>query len=179
MTPTPPVIDALAPRLSEADGALVIEGHASLWGRPDRTGDVVERGAFARSLADLAARGEVVRMLWQHDPAQPIGAWDEVREDATGLFVRGRLLTGVARAAEAAALLRGGAIDGLSIGYRATKAAPGPTGRRLIEVELWEVSLVTFPMLREARVEGKAALPLAPATAAIRAARHRLRMPRR
>jgi HK97 family phage prohead protease len=95
-------------------------------------------------------------MLWQHDPAQPIGVWDVVREDGTGLYVKGRLLDSVARAREAAALIGAGAIDGLSIGYRTRKAEKDATGCRLLtELELWEVSLVTFPMLPSARVGQK------------------------
>jgi HK97 family phage prohead protease len=96
-------------------------------------------------------------MLWQHDPAQPIGVWDEVREDATGLYVKGRILTEVARGQEAVALLAAGAIDGLSIGYRTLRAERDAKGQRLLqELDLWEVSLVTFPMLAEARVQAKA-----------------------
>ncbi|TDL79594.1 HK97 family phage prohead protease [Palleronia sediminis] len=140
-----------------------IEGYASIFGAVDQGGDVVEPCAYGASLTALAARGGKVRMLWQHDPAQPIGVWDEVREDGRGLWVRGRLLPEVARAREAAALLEAGAIDGLSIGYRtrrATRDAGG--GRRLTELELWEVSLVTFPMLGEARVGAKGDAPGAP-----------------
>ena len=137
----------------------VLSGHASLFGIPDRGGDVVAPGAFGASLARLAARGERVAMLWQHDPAQLIGIWDDVREDARGLFVRGRLLPDVARARDAQALLAAGALDGLSIGYRTVRAEKLPGGgRRLLEVDLWEVSLVTFPMLREARLAQKDAL---------------------
>ncbi len=129
-----------------------IEGYASVFGAADQGGDVVERGAFARSLDALRGAGRSVKLLWQHDPAQPIGVWDEVREDQRGLRVRGRLMPEVAKGAEALALLRAGAIDGLSIGYRAVRAAKAPQGGRLLqEVELWEVSLVTFPMLPEAR----------------------------
>ncbi len=96
-------------------------------------------------------------MLWQHDPGQPIGVWDEVREDAVGLWVKGRILTEVEKGREAAALVQAGAIDGLSIGYRTVKAERDGKGQRLLsELELWEVSLVTFPMLPEARVAAKA-----------------------
>lgn len=141
--------------LAVTDGS-VIEGYASLFGDRDRGGDVVERGAYARSLTRLAAEGRQVKMLWQHDPAQPIGVWDEVREDDKGLFVRGRLLDTVARAREAAALIAARAIDGLSIGYRTVRAVKNGEGRRLLrELELWEVSLVTFPMLPSARVRAK------------------------
>ena len=135
----------------------VIEGDASLFGLPDQGGDVVQPGAYGAGLARLAARGGKVRMLWQHDAAQPIGIWEEIREDGRGLWVKGRLLLEVAQAREAAALVRAGAIDGLSIGYRTVRAEKTVGGgRRLSEVELWEVSLVTFPMLADARVGGGA-----------------------
>ncbi len=98
-------------------------------------------------------------MLWQHDPREPIGVWDEVREDAHGLFVKGRILSEVARGREAVALIGAGAIDGLSIGYRTIRAAGGTGKRVLTEVELWEVSLVTFPMLSEARIAAKGDAP--------------------
>ncbi|HKK35351.1 MAG TPA: HK97 family phage prohead protease [Paracoccaceae bacterium] len=130
----------------------VLEGYASFFGAEDQGGDVVSPGAFAKSLAALKAAGRSVKLLWQHDPAEPIGVWDLVSEDARGLRVKGRLLAEVARGAEALALLRAGAVDGLSIGYRVVKAARRPEGGRLLtEIELWEVSLVTFPMLPEAR----------------------------
>jgi uncharacterized protein len=134
----------------------VIAGYASVFGATDQGGDVVQAGAYAASLARLATKGGRVKMLWQHDPARPIGVWDEVREDARGLWVKGRILTDVAQGREAVALIGAGAIDGLSIGYRTVKAHKDDTGRRcLSELELWEVSLVTFPMLAEARVAAK------------------------
>jgi HK97 family phage prohead protease len=117
---------------------------------------VVRKGAYAASLKAIAAEGRRIKMLWQHDPAQPIGVWDEVREDAKGLWVRGRLLPEVAKGREALELIAAGAIDGLSIGYRTLKAAKNDKGQRLLtELELWEVSLVTFPMLPSARVAAK------------------------
>jgi HK97 family phage prohead protease len=145
--------------LSVTEGTR-IEGYASLFGDPDRGGDVVAPGAFAASLQRMANEGRRVRMLWQHDPAQPIGVWDEAREDARGLWVKGRLLDGVARAREAAALIEAGALDGLSIGYRTLRAVKTDKGHRLLtELELWEVSLVTFPMLPSARVGAKGETP--------------------
>lgn len=133
-----------------------IEGYASLFGEMDQGGDLVAAGAYAASLDRLAKKGRGVKLLWQHDPTQPIGIWDEVREDKRGLYVKGRLLTEVARGREAAALIEAGAIDGLSIGYRTVKAHKDDAGRRVLsEVELWEVSLVTFPMLPEARIGAK------------------------
>ena len=134
----------------------VIEGYASRFGLPDQGGDIVAKGAFGASLDRLAAKGDKVRMLWQHDPTKPIGVWDEIREDETGLWVKGRLLSEVALAREAATLIDAGAIDGLSIGYRTVRAEKDQKGRRVLtEVELWEVSLVTFPMLPEAKLGRK------------------------
>ncbi|SEQ64465.1 HK97 family phage prohead protease [Thalassovita taeanensis] len=141
--------------LSVTDGTR-IEGYASYFGACDQGGDVVQKGAYAVSLAALARDRRQVKMLWQHDPAQPIGIWDEVREDARGLYVKGRLLDSVEKGREAAALIAAGAIDGLSIGYRTKRAGKTDRGQRLLtELELWEVSLVTFPMLPSARVAAK------------------------
>lgn len=132
-------------------------GYASKFGMRDQGGDVVLPGAYAASLARMEREGRRVKMLWQHDPAQPIGIWDEVIEDAVGLRVKGRLLTELGQGREAAALLAAGAIDGLSIGYRTLRAERDGKGQRLLaELDLWEVSLVTFPMLAEARVSAKA-----------------------
>lgn len=137
------------------DGAR-IEGYASLFGETDQGGDVVAKGAYAASLSRLIEQGRKVKMLWQHDPAQPIGVWDEVREDARGLWVKGRLLDSTQTGREAAALIGAGAIDGLSIGYRTRQAQKNDQGHRVLtELELWEVSLVTFPMLPSARVAAK------------------------
>ena len=133
-----------------------IEGYASLFDRPDHGGDTVSRGAYSRCLQELARSRRTVKMLWQHDAREPIGVWDEVVEDEAGLYVRGRLLAEVARAREAAVLIEAGAIDGLSIGYRTRRCTRDKNGRRcLSELELWEVSLVTFPMLADARVDAK------------------------
>ncbi len=137
-----------------------IAGYASYFGKPDKGGDVVVAGAYSSSLNALSTSGGTVKMLWQHDPAQPIGVWDEVREDARGLYVKGRLLTGIEKGREAAALVEAGVIDGLSIGYRTVRSTKNDKGQRLLsEIELWEVSLVTFPMLPEARVGAKAEEP--------------------
>ena len=164
--------------LTVQDGKT-IEGYASLFGSCDQVGAIVQPGAYAASLKALFASGRSVKMLWQHDPAQPIGIWDEVREDAKGLFVKGRLLDSVEKGREAAALIAAGAIDGLSIGYRTVKAAKNDRGQRLLtELELWEVSLVTFPMLPSARVGAKGesleAEALRNMAAAIRDARQEL-----
>ena len=130
---------------------LRIEGYASLWGVADLNGDVVARGAFAASLAAREARG--VRMLHQHEGRAPVGVWDEVREDGRGLWVSGRIIDWSAEARFARALAEAGALDGLSIGFRSQRARREGRLRVLVEVELWEVSLVTFPMLPAARFQ--------------------------
>lgn len=141
----------------DMSGGTAISGYASLFGKPDQGGDIVQKGAYAASLQALQAAGRKVKMLWQHDPTQPIGVWDEIREDATGLWVKGRVLSDLRVGAEALALLKAGAIEGLSIGYRTIRATKSKSGNRLLhELDLWEVSLVTFPMLPEARVETEA-----------------------
>ena len=134
----------------EADGTF--SGYASLFGKADLGRDMVMPGAFQASLDRRGAGG--VKMLFQHDPNEPIGVWLEVREDARGLFVKGRLTTDVARAREVLSLMRAGALDGLSIGYRTVRGRTDSKSgvRRLYEVDLWEISVVTFPMLPEARV---------------------------
>ncbi|CUJ89168.1 phage prohead protease, HK97 family [Ruegeria denitrificans] len=136
----------------------VIEGYASLFGQVDQGRDVVQKGAYSASLDGLVRVGQRVKMLWQHDPAQPIGVWDEVHEDDRGLWVKGRLLESTQKGREAAELIRAGAMDGLSIGYRTKRAVKNDKGHRVLtELELWEVSLVTFPMLSSARVAAKGA----------------------
>ena len=130
------------------------EGYASLYNLRDRSGDVVKPGAFRRTLT--AKRPSDIRLLHQHKAEEPIGIWEEIREDARGLFVRGRLILRSPRAAEVWALMREGAIDGLSIGYKTVRAGKtsAPKGRTLFDIDLWEISLVTFPLLAGARVTG-------------------------
>ena len=134
----------------EADGSFT--GYASRFGVVDLGRDLVLPGAFSESLARRGPRG--IKMLFQHDPAEPIGVWLELREDAHGLCVRGRILPEVERGREVLALMRAGALDGLSIGFRAVEGRTDPKSgvRRLSRVDLWEISVVTFPMLPEARV---------------------------
>ena len=127
------------------DESGAFEGYASVFDIVDGFDDRVAPGAFAASLASSRG-GRGVKMLWQHDASEPIGAWDSITEDARGLYVRGRLLLDVRRGAEAHALLKAGAIDGLSIGYSTVEASydPKTRSRRLTEIALWEISLVTF-----------------------------------
>lgn len=141
----------------------MIEGYASLFGVRDAGGDTVMRGAYTRTLAAMAETGRRVKMLWQHDPSQPIGVWDEVREDDWGLHVKGRILDDVAKGRETIALIGAGAIDGLSIGYRTVAADRVPGGGRMLkELDIWEVSMVTFPMLQSARIDAIKAAQMTP-----------------
>ena len=136
------------------------DGYASVFGQADMSGDVVMAGSFARSLRQRGASG--VRMLFQHDPAQPIGRWEEIAEDHRGLYVRGRLSLSTAKGREVHALMRDGALDGLSIGFRTVRARSEKQAglRRILEADLWEISVVTFPMLATARIaEVKGGLP--------------------
>ncbi|KQW82657.1 protease [Brevundimonas sp. Root1279] len=130
---------------------MSIEGYASLWGVADLNGDVVAKGAFAASLARTGAGG--VRMLHQHEARAVVGVWDALVEDDRGLRVGGRIFDWSPEARYARALARAGALDGLSIGFRSRRARRDGRLRVLTEVELWEVSLVTFPMLPGARFQ--------------------------
>src|SRR6201992_1582120 len=141
-----------APARIAALGAAEFEGYASLFGVPDSAGDVVSAGAFA---ASLAKRGPgKVRMLYQHFAHEPIGVWEAIREDARGLYVRGRLVTDTQRGREVLALLDEGALNGLSIGFRTVRARRDAktNTRTLLEIELWEISVVTFPLLAGSQV---------------------------
>jgi HK97 family phage prohead protease len=147
----PTVASVFAPRTRiDADGT--VEGYASLFGEIDQARDKMMRGAFAQTLQQRPVQR--VPMLFQHDPAEPVGVWLELREDHRGLYARGRLIPEVTRGRELLSLLRAGAIDGLSIGFRTVKGRIDPRTRirSLLAVDLWEISIVTFPLLAGARV---------------------------
>lgn len=131
------------------------EGYGSIFGNIDAYGDVVVKGAFSNHLQNNPAKS--VKMLWQHDASQPIGTYESIYEDDTGLAVSGKLLVNdVPQARAAYALLKAGAISGLSIGYTINPegATFGQDGvRYLKDLKLWEISIVTFPANREANVE--------------------------
>lgn len=147
----PTIASVFAPKTRiHEDGT--VEGYASLFGAIDQARDMVVRGAFAQTLRQKSVHR--VPMLFQHDPAEPVGVWLELREDSQGLYARGRLIPEVARGRELLALIRSGAIDGLSIGFRTVKGRIDPRTRvrSLLAVDLWEISIVTFPLLAGARV---------------------------
>ena len=134
-----------------ADGQF--SGYATLFGKVDMGQDKVEQGAFQRSLQRRSAND--IRMLFQHDPCEPIGVWSEIREDSRGLFVKGRIVIDTIKGAEVLSLMRAGAIDGLSIGFKTRKSRTDRKSgiRSIVEADLWEISIVTFPMLPQARVQ--------------------------
>jgi uncharacterized protein len=130
----------------------IFTGYASLFNKRDAAGDIVMRGAFTDSIKNRGASG--IRMLFQHDPAEPVGVWLDIAEDERGLAVRGRLDANVQRGRELMSLLQSKGVDGLSIGFKTLHATRDRAlnARRIAKVDLWEISLVTFPMLEGARV---------------------------
>jgi uncharacterized protein len=143
---------ALSIRATGDDGT--VEGYGSVFGARDTYDDVIQPGAFAASLAEHRAAGTMPAMLWQHNPDEPIGIWSAMTEDDKGLRVQGRLVLESERGRAAHALLKAGALNGLSIGFMAKQWAydRDTEVRTLTEIDLWEVSMVTFPAQRQARV---------------------------
>ena len=128
---------------------LHIQGYASRFGERDLAGDIVRPGAFA---ASLLARPAPRPMLHAHETGTPVGVWDRLVEDAAGLWVEGRMLLS-SETATLARLVRAGSVSGLSIGYRTLRSRQTFGGRELLEIDLWEVSVVAFPMLPTARLQ--------------------------
>ena len=132
------------------DNILVadIEGYAAIFGERDLNGDIIAPGAFRATLA----RRKSIKMLYQHAAEAPIGRWTAFHEDGRGLYAVGEILIGSRQARDVHALLAGAALSGLSIGYKTVKADKTSNGRRILEADLWEVSIVTFPMAPRAQV---------------------------
>lgn len=131
------------------DDSRTVEGFASVFGNVDSYNDVVMAGAFTKTLK----KPRTIPMLWQHDAAQVIGKWDALEERDRGLYVKGKIIdTTIGN--DAYKLAKAGAITGMSIGYGAEKyeidADKGT--RKLLEVKLYEISLVTFPANDKAQV---------------------------
>lgn len=149
----------------DAEGRFA--GYASVFNRLDSGGDIVLPGAFAKSLAKRRGR---IRLLFQHDPKEPVGTWESMAEDGHGLFVTGRLVPGVPRSDALRRLIENRALDGLSIGFRTVRASRQAGKRLLHEIDLYEVSIVTFPMMEEARIASPltAGAAIAAATKTIR-----------
>lgn len=149
----------------DAEGRFA--GYASIFNRLDSGGDIVLPGAFGKSLSKKRGR---IRLLFQHDPKEPVGIWEELREDSHGLFAAGRLVPGVPRADALRRLIETQALDGLSIGFRTVRASRQSGQRLLHEIDLYEISIVTFPMMEEARIASSlsAGAAIAAATKTIR-----------
>jgi HK97 family phage prohead protease len=128
------------------------EGYGSIFGNVDSYGEIVMPGAFAKSLAKHAKDKTSPLMLWQHNWDSPIGVWDELEEDAKGLKGKGRFIRGVQKADEAYLLAKNGAVRGLSIGYREVRTEPDGNNRKLLELDLMEISPVSFPANRRATI---------------------------
>lgn len=129
-----------------------ILGYASVFNVKDGYNDVTLRGAFANAVDNFKA-GRRPKLLWQHDASAPIGVIEEMYEDEHGLFIRCRLLLEIEKAREAYALLKGGAIDGFSIGYKIKDSYFYNGARYLADIELLEISIFTFPACKEATIE--------------------------
>ncbi|MBM3633399.1 MAG: HK97 family phage prohead protease [Alphaproteobacteria bacterium] len=141
----------------DADGTF--SGYASVFGITDSQGEEVASGAFDISLKEWERSGKKPKLLWQHDCRQPIGLWQEIREDTHGLYVKGQLILELSQGREAYSLLKNGVVDSLSIGFLTVRARrkEGKNGaiklRVLEEVILQEVSLVTFAANPLAKVD--------------------------
>jgi HK97 family phage prohead protease len=146
---------ALEVKALEDTGSL--EGYASVFGVRDSYNEVVMPGAFSDSLAKHKREGTFPMMLWQHDASEPIGIWAELSDDGKGLRAKGDLLIdqSVPQADKVYSLLKAKAVRGMSIGYREIDVTPPENGgpRKLVQLELMEVSIVSFPANTRARVE--------------------------
>ena len=142
----------LALKTLAADGRF--SGYASVFGKVDYQNEVVAAGAFSRTLVKWRDDGRMPAMLWMHDPTQPIGLWLSMHEDKNGLAVQGSLALRTQKGMEAYELLKLGALTGLSIGYRvvSSKVDSKRKARILTDIDLFEISLVTFPANEAARV---------------------------
>tara|TARA_Y100001973_G_scaffold22839_1_gene34119 strand:- start:1171 stop:2319 length:1149 start_codon:yes stop_codon:yes gene_type:complete len=138
---------------TEQEGVFM--GYASTFGNVDNGNDIVAKGAFTKSLAERPA--SKVKLLSQHKTDEPIGIFEEIFEDSKGLYVKGRLALGTQKGRETYELMKMGAIDGMSIGFRANPEKQtyneSKRTRTLNEVQLLEISLVTFPMNERAIVQ--------------------------
>lgn len=146
-------LSAAEVRFAVDQDAGTFVGYASIFGEADSFGDTIKPGAFRKSLAEHKRQSGAPAFLWNHNPDEPIGTWTDIAEDARGLKVSGRLVTETTRGREAHLLLKAGAVNGLSIGFRTRAAQAGPNGGRVLtDIELVEISLVSLPAASKARV---------------------------
>jgi HK97 family phage prohead protease len=147
-------VRSFALQIKAAGDDGTVEGYGSVFGVRDNYDDVIAKGAFIQSLKDHKAAGTMPAMLWQHDADKPIGVWTEMVEDEKGLRIKGQLAMETVKGKEAHALLKMGALNGLSIGFMSKEWSYDRETevRTLTAIDLWEVSLVTFPANEKARV---------------------------
>lgn len=142
--------------LDEAKGTF--SGYGSVFDVVDAYKDVIAAGAFKQTLLDWEKKASLPKMLWQHDPAEPIGVWTKMQEDDHGLFAEGRILVD-AGATEKRAFehIKAGSVDGLSIGFSIPAGGISWDSSREVTVikavKLWELSVVTFPANDEALID--------------------------
>ncbi len=145
-------------KFSAGSEAGTIEGYASAFGgNPDSYGDIVQKGAFLRTLSEHRAEGTMPAMLWSHDQTKPIGKWTDMYEDDFGLFVKGKLNLDTSHGKDAHAHVVHGDATGFSIGFYVSPQGKksGSNGTTILtDVDLVEVSAVVFPANRRARVSG-------------------------
>ena len=134
--------------IKSLDEGGYFEGYASMFGVQDSDGDVIVKGAFKRSIES----GKIPKMLWQHDPRIIVGKWQEIREDDNGLYVKGSLILETEKGREAYALMKAGVLDAMSVGFNIQSAGNGDRGRVIDDVDLWEISLVTWGANPEALI---------------------------
>jgi uncharacterized protein len=132
----------------------LVEGYGSVFNNVDAYEDIISKGAFLASLKTHKDAGTMPAMLWQHEADEPLGVWDEMTEDNNGLKVKGRINLDTVLGKETYSNLKFGAINGLSIGFVSKQWSYDTEKeiRTLTEIDLWEVSLVTFPANSKARV---------------------------
>ena len=154
-------VRSFALQIKAAGDDGTVEGYGSVFGVRDNYDDVIAKGAFVQSLKDHKAAGTMPAMLWQHSADHPIGIWTEMVEDDKGLRIKGQLAMETVKGKEAHALLKLGAINGLSIGFMSKQWVydRDTEVRTLTEIDLWEVSLVTFPANEKARITNVKASP--------------------
>lgn len=130
--------------LKKLEEGGTFEGYASVFGVKDADGDVIVKGAFTNSLKRMSETGKRPKMLWQHNPSIIIGKWVEMFEDERGLYVKGTLFTDIEKGSEAYALMKHGELDGMSVGFNIDNAYAEDRGRVIDDLELWEISVVTW-----------------------------------
>lgn len=138
--------------IQTTDEEFTIEGYGSIYTARDRDGDIVEQGAFTKYLSQLIEAGDPLPMCFNHDLDKVLGHWIEIREDSTGLYIKGRFNKDVPSAVDVYNLVKGGSINGLSIGVLVHDFERDSEGLILKELELFEISVVTAPCHRETRI---------------------------